>query len=59
MVEAKKNQTRMSYSNLVFFCPSHLAEIFFGLKGEKYPLKNSKLDCLAKIFSGIMVKNTL
>ena len=41
-----------------------MAEIFFRSRGENYPLKNSKLDCLGGIFSGLktilskIVKNT-
>ena len=47
----------MSYSNLFFFAQAIWPNFLGGLKVEKYPLKNSKLDYLAKIFSDIRVKN--
>ena len=30
-----------------------MAEIFFRCRGENYPIKNSKLDCLGGFFSGL------
>ena len=56
--------TVKSLSKSDFFPFNPLAEIFFRSRGENYPLKNSKLDCLGGIFSGLktilskIVKNT-